>query len=269
MPSFSLLNFSFSIAAFLLAFLILVGVHEFGHFIVARLCNVKILRFSIGFGKALWCWYDKKGTEYVFAIFPLGGYVKMLDEREAPVAKTERPLAFNHKPIWQRFFIVIAGVGFNIIFAILAFWYVFAHGVIYIKPVVGSVIPNSIAARAGLKPGEEIIAVDGRRTYHWATVSMALVTHYGEQGTLKLTVRDPHSDKVQQREIAVDLRQWHLDALRPNPLLSIGIVRFQRASTDTPWPRDMLVKRHYSILAAVKPAIQETYYFIAFNLIIL
>ena len=105
---------------FLLALAILVTIHEYGHFYVARLCGVKVIRFSIGFGKPLYTWVDKYGTEFSLAIIPLGGYVKMLDEREGEVIKEELPRSFNSKPLSQRIAIVSAGPIFNFIFAIFA-----------------------------------------------------------------------------------------------------------------------------------------------------
>lgn len=260
-----MLEFIFAVLAFIVAVLILIGVHEFGHFVAARCCGVKVLRFSIGFGKALYRWYDKQGTEYVVALLPLGGYVKLLDEREAPVASKDRARAFNNRPLYQRFIILIAGVFFNLVFAMLAFWFVYTAGIVFIKPVIGAVTPNSIAAQAGLKAGDELLAIGKRNTNHWAAVSMALVMHYGEQGKLAFTVREPSAKQTRIREMDVDLRQWRLDALHPNPLGSLGIVPYY----PKPLPPTLLSKQKFSILTAWRPALEQVRDFVTFNLAVL
>lgn len=138
--------------SFIVALGILVAVHEFGHFWVARRCGVKVEKFSIGFGKSIWSRVAKDGTEYSLSIIPLGGYVKMLDSRVDDVAEEERGFAFDTKPLWKRTAIVAAGPIFNFLFAIFAYWLVFLIGVPAVKPVVGQVTPYSIAAEAGLEP---------------------------------------------------------------------------------------------------------------------
>ena len=130
-----------------------------GHFIVARAVGIKVLRFSIGFGKTLFRFYDKKGTEYVLAAIPLGGYVKMLDEGEGDVATEELPKAYNRQPIYKKIAVIIAGPFSNLIFAFILYWLIFMIGFSTIAPVIGEVAPKSIAANAGLKPQEEIINV--------------------------------------------------------------------------------------------------------------
>lgn len=143
---------------------ILVAVHEFGHFWVARRCGVKVLRFSIGFGKALWRRTARDGTEYVIAAVPLGGYVKMLDEREGPVAQEELASSFNRKPVSARMAIVAAGPAANFVLAIVAFYVLYMIGVPGLAPVIGDIAPGSVAEAAGLERGQEIIAVDGEPT---------------------------------------------------------------------------------------------------------
>ena len=113
---------------FILALLLLIVVHEYGHFFVARCCGVKVLRFSFGFGKVLASWRDKHGTEYALSLIPLGGYVKMLDEAEGQVPEDERHLAFNNKSVWARIAIALAGPLFNFIFAFVALWLVLVIG---------------------------------------------------------------------------------------------------------------------------------------------
>src|ERR1700680_3973117 len=145
---------------FVVAVSLLVTVHEFGHYWVARRLGFKVLRFSVGFGKALWMRVaGKDGTEYVIAAVPLGGYVKMLDEREAPVAEADLPRAFNRRPHWQRICVMLAGPAFNIIFAVLLLTGILLmSGVVQVRPVLGDIEPDSIAGRAGLHAGDEITA---------------------------------------------------------------------------------------------------------------
>jgi regulator of sigma E protease len=136
-----------NLVAFLIALGVLITVHEFGHFWVARRCGVRVERFSIGFGRALWRRTDRQGTEYVIALIPLGGYVKMLDERVDSVAPEFRHQAFNNKTVWQRAAIVSAGPIANFLFAILAYWLVFIIGVPSFRPVIGEISPQSMASK--------------------------------------------------------------------------------------------------------------------------
>src|SRR5579872_6453518 len=149
-------------AAFVVAISILIAVHEFGHFSVARALGFKVLRFSIGFGRPLLKRTAKDGVEYVLASIPLGGYVKMADEREGPVAEADRPRAFNRRPVWQRTLVLVAGPGANFVFALVAYWILFMAGVPGLKPLVAEVTPDSYASRAGLKSGDEIVQVGDR-----------------------------------------------------------------------------------------------------------
>ncbi|MGL4860777.1 MAG: RIP metalloprotease RseP, partial [Enterobacteriaceae bacterium] len=149
-------GFLWDLIAFLFALAILITVHEFGHFWVARRCGVRVERFSIGFGKVLLRRKDKQGTEYVLSLIPLGGYVKMLDERVESVPAEMRHLAFNNKSIGRRSAIIAAGPLANFLFALIAYWAVFMMGVPGIKPVIGEVLPDSIAAQAELQPGMQL-----------------------------------------------------------------------------------------------------------------
>jgi regulator of sigma E protease len=144
---------------------VLITFHEFGHFVVARRYGVKVLRFSIGFGKALWSRRDSRGTEYVIAAIPLGGYIKMLDEREGDVDPAELDQAHNRKPVLQRMAISAAGPAFNLIFAVFAFWLVMVIGKPDYKPVVAE--PTGLAAAAGFKAGDRIVAIGGESIATW------------------------------------------------------------------------------------------------------
>ncbi|MEN8820628.1 MAG: site-2 protease family protein, partial [Abyssibacter sp.] len=144
-------NVLVSAIAFIVALGALVAFHEFGHFWVARKLGVKVLRYSIGFGPPLWSRVSPtSGVEYAISAIPLGGYVKMLDEREGPVADADRPMAFNVQPVWKRICIVAAGPGANFILAIAAYWLVFVVGSTALKPELGPVPEGTLAAEAGL-----------------------------------------------------------------------------------------------------------------------
>ena len=161
-------TFGYSLFGFLAAIAILVAVHEYGHFWVARKLGVKVLKFSIGFGKSIFAWRRKGDpTEYSIGIIPLGGYVKMLDESEGEVAPGERDMAFNRQSLGVRSAIVVAGPAYNFLFAIFAIWLVFVTGSAGIAPLVGTVAEGSMAQQAGFQPGDRIVRVDGRAVSTW------------------------------------------------------------------------------------------------------
>ena len=145
---------------------LLITFHEFGHYVVARWCGVKVLRFSVGFGKPLWMRRDRHGTEFAIAAIPLGGYVKMLDEREGDVASEDLAQAHNRKPVLQRMAIAAAGPAFNLVFAVAAFWLMFVVGKPDFLPVVDS--PAGVAAEAGMQAGDRISAIDGAVVDSWS-----------------------------------------------------------------------------------------------------
>jgi regulator of sigma E protease len=179
------------ILAFMVAIGILVAVHEYGHFWMARRVGVRVLRFSIGFGKRLWTRQGKDGTEYAISAIPLGGYVKLLDEREGPVAAADLSAAYNRKPIWQRILILLAGPFANFLFAAAAYWVLFVAGVPALKPVLGEIAPQSIAASAGLASGDEVIAVGTRATGTREAVVLAILDQLMDGGAIALEVRAP------------------------------------------------------------------------------
>ncbi|WP_367268178.1 RIP metalloprotease RseP [uncultured Thiohalocapsa sp.] len=166
-----------NVAAFLVAILVLVTIHEFGHFWVARKLGIKVVRFSIGFGKALYTWRRPgDDTEYVIAALPLGGYVKMVDEREDDVAPEDLPYAFNNQPLWKRSLVVAAGPVANFLLAILLYWGLLMAGETGVRPEVGAVEPESIAAKAAFAPGDVIESVDGRSVATWGNFWFALLS---------------------------------------------------------------------------------------------
>lgn len=205
----------------LVALGVLVTIHEFGHFWVARRCGVKVLRFSVGFGTPLWRWRDRQDTEFVIAAIPLGGYVKMLDEREESVPEALRDQAFNRKPVGQRIAIVAAGPLANFLLALLFFWVLAMLGSQQVKPVVGELLPGSPAELAGVRPGEEIVAVDGKTTSGWSAVNLQLVKRLGETGSLRLELVTPGDSLA--RQVDVPLQAWLRGAHDPDPLAGLGI----------------------------------------------
>ena len=215
-----MLSILWNLAAFIVALGVLITVHEFGHFWVARRCGVRVERFSIGFGKALWRRTDKSGTEYVIALIPLGGYVKMLDERAEPVAPELRHYAFNNKTVGQRAAIIAAGPIANFLFAIFAYWLVFIIGVPGVRPVVGEITPNSIAAQAQIQPGTELKAVDGIETPDWDAVRLQLVSKIGDEHT---TLSVAQFGSNQRQDNTLDLRHWAFEPDKEDPVSSLGI----------------------------------------------
>jgi regulator of sigma E protease len=178
-----------SAASFLVAIGLLVAVHEYGHFIVARLVGVRVLRFSIGFGRPIWIRRGGRDrTEYCLSLIPFGGYVKLLDERDSPVALAEQHRAFNRQPIPARIAVLAAGPLLNFLFAILAYWLMFVIGVPGSRPLIGEVTPGSLAARAGLASHDEIVQVGGRPTATWEGAIVALLDDMLDDGVVTLQV---------------------------------------------------------------------------------
>lgn len=211
----------YMIVGTLIALGVLVTFHEFGHFWVARRCGVKVLRFSVGFGTALVRWHDRQGTEFVIAAIPLGGYVKMLDEREGDVPAELADQSFNRKSVYQRIAIVIAGPVANFLLALVFFWLLAMLGSQQVKPVIGAVEAGSIAQRAGLVAGQEIVSVDGEPTTGWSAVNLQLVRRLGESGSIALSVRDQGASVDTSRTLALD--NWLKGAAEPDPIKSLGI----------------------------------------------
>jgi regulator of sigma E protease len=183
---------------FVVAISVLVAVHEFGHYWVARRLGFKVVRFSIGFGKPIWkrvAGADR--TEYVVASIPLGGYVKLLDEREGPVPMDELPRSFTRRPVWQRLLVLVAGPIFNFLFAIVAYWILFMSGVPETRPIVGEVVMGSPAAQAGLRPGDELISIDDHRTKDSQAALFALLQGVVGDGRFDMRVRSKNGDEHQ------------------------------------------------------------------------
>jgi len=200
-----------TIIAFIVALSVLVVVHEFGHYWVARRCGVKVLRFSVGFGKPLWSkTMGRDGTEWVLAAIPLGGYVKMLDEREGDVPAHELHRAFNRKSVWQRFAIVLAGPVANFVAAILLYWALFVHGIPGLIPVVAEPPPASIAAQAGFAAGETVLAVDSAPVKTWQDFRWVILQRALDRRAVSVELQGSQGERV--------VRELRFDGLAPGDI---------------------------------------------------
>jgi regulator of sigma E protease len=244
-----MIEFVQTVLALIVTISILVTIHEFGHYWVARLCNVHVLRFSVGFGKPFFMRRGPapdyapgevldedgnplpiqtrsneplEGTEFAIAAIPLGGYVKMLDEREGYVPDDQLHLAFNRKSVWQRIAIVSAGPIANFLLAIAAYWLLFVSGVTGIVPLLGDISAESRAGQAGLKAGQEIVAVDGVDARTWSEVNMRLFERLGESGEIVFTVREAGSYDALS-DYAVPIEDWLSDQDEPAPARDLGL----------------------------------------------
>ena len=207
------------IFAFIFALGILITFHEFGHYWVARKCDVKILRFSVGFGRPLWRKeFGRDNTEFIIGAVPLGGYVKMLDEREDTVPGPERTRAFNNKSLGERFAIVVAGPLFNFIFAVLAYWIIYVIGISGLKPLVGYIEAGSVAMQAGFRVDDEITGINGQGTPTWNTALEKLVGGVIDRSIATVSVRDTRG---YERLLEVDLASISIDAMAQGNLLRL------------------------------------------------
>ncbi|MGB0496158.1 MAG: RIP metalloprotease RseP [Kangiellaceae bacterium] len=218
------MEFLWNLVSFVIALGILVSFHEYGHFWVARKLGVKVLTFSVGFGKPLLEKVGKDGVRYVIAAIPLGGYVKMLDEREAPVDSSELSMAFNRQSVWARIAIVLAGPVANFLLAILLYWVVFISGQNAIVPVAGQIEQSSIAGKAGLKYRDQILSVDGEKVSTLQELTLKLVAKIGEKGEILITVKNEQSSTP--RELVLNINDWQVDSTNPEVLHSLGFYHF-------------------------------------------
>lgn len=219
-------QFLISLMGFLIAIGILVTVHEFGHFWVARCFGIKVLRFSIGFGRPFFRWHDKHGTEYVLSTIPLGGYVALFGERGGEIPESERSMAFSLKPVWIRIAVLAAGPLFNFAFAVLAYWLMFMIGISLLAPILG-VIPNHSAAEmAGLRSGQEIVAVDHKPVSSWEAVSVALIAHSGKDKTISIDVREGEKGSIETHNLDLSILEGdheRNDDQGNDPLKELGL----------------------------------------------
>lgn len=244
-----MIEFIQTVLALIVTISILVTIHEFGHYWVARLCNVHVIRFSVGFGKPFYIKkgatpdyrsepvYDERGepipirsrsneplepTEFAIAAIPLGGYVKMLDEREGFVPDDQLHLAFNRKSVWQRIAIVAAGPIANFLLAIAAYWLLFVTGVTGIMPLLGDIDQDSAAYKAGLREGQEIVAVDGVPTRTWTDVNMQLFDRLGETGEINVNVIEKGSYDARS-DYRIPIAEWLSTEESPSPARDLGL----------------------------------------------
>jgi regulator of sigma E protease len=196
-----------------------VTVHEYGHFWVARKFGVKVLRFSVGFGKPIWQWTDKQGTEFAIAWIPLGGYVKMLDEREGEVPENELNQAFTQKKPYQKISIALAGPLANFIFAIVAFTLMYSFGVRELVPLVDDPIESSVAYEAGMQRGDKILSIDGTSVGSFADVGIALASRVGESGAISIEI----DRQGLRKTLMLPIQDWLATEQSPDPLRNLGI----------------------------------------------
>jgi len=213
------------VGAFLLALAVLVVVHEMGHYLAARYCGVKVLRFAFGFGKVLWMRrHGRDGTEWAISAFPLGGYVKMLDEREGEVATADLPRAFNRQSVGRRAFIVSAGPAANFLLAIVLYWFLFMHGVTELKPRLGSPPAGTPAAMAGIVEGSTVRAVNGAPIQTWQELRWEVMRLALDNENLQLEVVSPQRD-IGVHRLASD--RFDLEELEKDPLRLLGLVLYR------------------------------------------
>lgn len=218
-------NFLFYLGAFALALGLLIVVHEAGHFALARWCGVKVLRFSIGFGKpVLSLHFGRDRTELALAAFPLGGYVKMLDEREGEVEAAELPRAFNRQSVWKRFVIVLAGPVANFMLAIFMYWVLFVHGVEEPRPMLGVPAAHSLAEQAGFREGELIRSINGQAVASWQELRWELLQQALANGSVTLEVINKRHELAFRK---LDLSSLDTSDLEGDILLQTGF-RFYR-----------------------------------------
>lgn len=214
------MSFLWSLGSFLITISVLVAIHEYGHFWAARKCGVKVLRFSIGFGRVIWHRIDKQGTEFALSLIPLGGYVKMLDGRAEEVPVELKSQAFDQKTVRQRAFIIAAGPLANFLFAIVAYWVIYSIGIPTIKPVIENVTPNSIAAQARIEPNSQVIAIDGENTSDWETINMLLAAKLGDK-QVEISVSPLGSGVTQEKQL--NLSGWKFDPEKETAFESLGM----------------------------------------------
>ena len=206
-----------SIIAFIISVGLLITFHEFGHFSVARFFDIKVLRFSIGFGRPIYTrHFGRDRTEFTICLLPIGGYVKMLDDREGTVVQQEKAREFNGKPLWQRFLIVLAGPFFNFIFAIIAYSLIYTIGINALKPIIGHVETTSIASSSGFAEGQEILSINGLSTPTWPTVIDSLVNHVVSGDVVDIQVKNNSGEK---QVLSLNLSSISIDEMADGNLL--------------------------------------------------
>lgn len=200
---------------------VLITFHEFGHYFIARRCGVKVLRFSIGFGKPIYTYTNSLGTQFTLALIPLGGYVRMLDEREANVPPEQKAQAFNNKTVWQRIAIVAAGPLANFLLAVILYVIVALQGIQFVAPTVGAVISGSPVAATTLTAGDELTAIDGKAVSSWEQTNLALASLIGR--TESIAIRYLKAGSTVETEDYVQLNAWLVNEEPGNLITAFGI----------------------------------------------
>ncbi|WP_298622834.1 site-2 protease family protein [uncultured Legionella sp.] len=241
--------------AIIVTLILVVGIHEAGHALAARIFQVRIKKISIGFGRPLLQWTSKSGCEWVWAMWPLGGYVELLNSRITPVTAKEHPFCFDKKPIWQRIIILLSGAAANLITAWLAFLFVFYLGINYKLPQVQAIQSDSIAAHAGVAVNDQFIAINGHNTPSWQDVGMQLVTLWGQN---KVDITLKHAKSQELKNVSIDLSQIKFSGNEKSLLAVLGITPDLSAASGT--------KRSASFIQAMSDSkraiIQLLYFFV-------
>ncbi len=219
------MNILITIVAFLVALGVLIVVHEYGHYIVARLCDVKVLRFSVGFGRTLALWrLGRDRTEWVIAAIPFGGYVKMLDEREGPVEPEEVHRAFNRKSVWRRIAIVVAGPLFNFVLAVLIYAGLFMYGLPEPRPIIGAPPAGTLAAGAGFASGDTIRAINGEAVTSWSDVRWLVLQAALQRQSVQL---ETINERGHIASATLDFRDFPSQEVESDVMERIGLKLFR------------------------------------------
>jgi regulator of sigma E protease len=201
---------------------LLVTIHELGHFLVARASGAKVVRFSIGFGPVLYSRLDRRGTEFALAAIPLGGYVRILDEREGDVTAEDADKTFNRLSAWWRIAFALGGPAANFILAFLVYWALFVAGSTDVVPIVAAPAADTPAETAGIAGGREIVSIDGATTESWSEISMALAARLGDSGVIDVTTRLPGSNTLDSHRLRID--SWERGVDEPDLFGSLGLI---------------------------------------------
>lgn len=213
-----------SLLLFIITISILVTVHEFGHFLLARLCGVQVERFSIGFGKKLWSYKFSSGTELVIAMIPLGGYVKMLDGRVAELSTNNEQFAFNKKKIWQRASIIFAGPFANFLLAFIIYWIIFLLGVITYPVQIKATLPGSPAASIDIPSGAELKKINDIQMESWSDVNLALISVMGQNSVSLTYFGNVSVNNQKEYKKNVDISHWAFDIEKQSAITAFGLV---------------------------------------------
>lgn len=236
------MNTLLSVISIIIGLILVVGLHELGHALAARYFGVNIKRVSIGFGRPLLSWQDKRGIKWVWALWPLGGYVHLQNTRIDSIDTQNEKNSFDKQSIWARFIILISGVIVNVLVAFVALVIVFCLGHQETSPVIGAITPNSIAANAGLKAGDQVVSMNDSKTSSWSKVSQQFIMHIG-QNTLPIVVKDKQG---QPHAKTLNMELWHYHGKGTSLLLSMGIK-----------PDKSIANQHFVLGVSLWVALQE------------